>query len=196
VEWEYTTVPSSSTRKFACVADRAEFNLLREDDPDTSIWMVARRPGVDPSSREMYELLEFTVNGQSQPIRRSARKSGQIYTVHLPAEFEDGSSVRIRQVFRTITPAWGHRLFFELPQPARNVRVSVDYTDTEIAIMRVSDTVGTTRTPIISYSPETVPGRIIAIESDGWLLARSGFSFTWTMKSELPKEHVESKAAR
>lgn len=196
VEWEYTTILSGGSRRFACVADRSEFHALREDDPATSIWMIARRPGIDPGDRKVYELLEFTIDGETQQIRRTTRKSGQVYTVTPPARFRNGQPVRIRQVFRTVTPMWGHRLFFELPQPARNVRISVDYTDTEIAVMRVSDSVGTTRAPIISQSPEAVPGKIISIESDAWLLAKSGFAFTWTLKSELPEENSLLQATR
>ena len=36
VEWEYTTVPSGSERRFACVSDQAAYNALRGDIPATS----------------------------------------------------------------------------------------------------------------------------------------------------------------
>ena len=68
----------------------------------------------------------------------SARKSGQVYSVNLGAEARNGQPVRIRQVFRTVTPTWGHRLFAELPQPARNLSLTMDYTNTNIADMRAS----------------------------------------------------------
>jgi len=115
VTWEYTTVPSGPTRRFACVSTRSEYADLREDIPATSTWIMTPRPGVDPAKRESYELLEFTVDGRPQTIRRITRKSGQVYTVELDAEAVSGHAVRIRQTFRTVTPAWGHRLFFELP---------------------------------------------------------------------------------
>ena len=37
VEWEYTTIPSSATRRFACVSDQDEYNELRQDVPATAI---------------------------------------------------------------------------------------------------------------------------------------------------------------
>src|SRR5262249_5748152 len=83
VAWEYTTVPSGPVRRFACVSDRDEYNELRQDVPATSTWMMVPRPGMDASSRDCYELLEVTVDGESQGIRRTARKTGQTYTVHL-----------------------------------------------------------------------------------------------------------------
>lgn len=64
VEWEYTTVPSSATRRFACVDNREEYTDLREDLPATSAWMMVPRPGMNALSKESYELLEFTVDGR------------------------------------------------------------------------------------------------------------------------------------
>ena len=46
------------------------------------------------------------------PIRRSTRATGQTYSVDLDEEARSGKPVRIRQVFRTITPQWSHRLYF------------------------------------------------------------------------------------
>ncbi|WBP93219.1 hypothetical protein O6072_18340 [Mycolicibacterium neoaurum] len=194
VEWEYTTVPSGPVRRFACVSDRDEYNDLREDVPATSTWLMMPRPGMDASSRDCYELLEVTVDGEVQAIRRSARKTGQTYSVHLGSEALSGNPVRIRQVFRTVTPTWGHRLFFELPQPGRDVSLTLDYTNTNIAYMRVSDTVGALVPPRISEMPRSVPGRVIAVETPGWLMAKAGFAFTWTLNTELPREEYREAA--
>ncbi|CPR38245.1 Uncharacterised protein [Mycobacteroides abscessus] len=192
VEWEYTTVPSGPVRRFACVSDRDEYNELVLDAA-TAAWFIVPRRGVDPSSRDAYELLELTVDGERKQITRAARKTGQTYTVHLDATALAGEPVRIRQVFRTVTPTWGHRLFFELPQPGRNISLTLDYTNTDIARMRVSDTVGALVPPRVSELPNTVPGRVISVESTGWLLAKAGFAFTWTLESELP--HDEGREA-
>lgn len=195
VEWEYTTVPSGVVRRFACVADRDEYNDLLLDIPATSPWLMVPRPGMDASKREFYELLELTVDGQPQTIRRSARKSGQIYTVHIGAAVPPQQPVRIRQVFRTVTPTWGHRLFFELPQPARNMSLSLDYTNTNIANLRVSDTVASARPAQISRLPEGVAGKMVAVDVPGWLLPKAGFAFTWTLDTELPRDEEHREAA-
>lgn len=196
VEWEYTTIPSGSVRRFACVSDREEYNELRQDVPATVAWFMTPRPGMDASSREFYELLELTVDGTAQAIRRSARKSGQIYSVELGSAVRTGQPIRIRQVFRTVTPTWGHRLFFELPQPARGMSLTLDYTNTTIADLRVSDTVGSLHPPQIMRTPASVPGRAITVEAPGWLMAQTGFAFTWTLTSELPPDAVHQEAAR
>lgn len=194
VEWEYTTIPSGPIRRFACVSDRDEYNDLVLDAPATAAWYVVPRPGMDPSSRDVYEVLELTVDGETQAIKRTARRTGQTYTVHLGSAAQTGRPVRIRQVFRTVTPTWGHRLFFELPQPGRNVSLTLDYTNTDIASMRVSDTVGALTPPQVSQLPNTVPGRVISIESPGWLLSKTGFAFTWTLNTELPRDERREAA--
>ena len=114
--------------------------------------------------------------------------------MRLDTEVLTGQPVRIRHGFRTVTPTWGHRLFFEVPQPARNVSLSLDYTNTDIADLRVSDTVATARPAQVSKAPAGVPGKVISIDAPGWLLPRTGFAFTWTLESELPRS-TRSEAA-
>lgn len=194
VEWEYTTVPSGTVRRFACVSDRAEYNELRQDVPATATWFMTPRPGMDAANKECYELLELTVDGVPQVIRRTARKSGQTYSVALAGNARSGQPVRIRQVFRTVTPQWGHRLFFELPQPGRNMALTLDYTDTDIVDLRVSDTVGTARSPVITRSPSGVSGKVVSVESRGWLMPKSGFAFTWALRAELPRDERREAA--
>ena len=187
VEWEYTTVPSSATRRFACVSDQDEYNELRQDVPATSTWFMAPRPGMDARHREAYELLELTVDGRPQPIRRSTRATGQTYSVDLDEDARSGKPVRIRQVFRTITPQWSHRLYFAVAQPTRGWSLRLDYTDTNIAEIQVSDTISPTPPARITRLPEAVPGKVIAVEASSWLLPRSGVAFTWATNDELPQ---------
>ena len=195
VEWEYTTVPSGSERRFACVSDRAAYNALRGDIPATSTWFMAPRPGMDARSQESYELLELTVDGRPQPIRRTVQATGQTYRVQLDDAAQSGKPVRIRQIFRTSTPAWGHRLFFELPQPARNMSLAVDYTNTPIADIRVSDTVATFQPSQLVRTPEAAVGKVVSLNARGWLLPKTGFAVTWTLESELPHDAEHHEAA-
>ena len=187
VEWEYTTVPSSATRRFACVSDQDEYNELLADTPATAAWLLQNRPGVDAASRSSYELLELTVDGRSQTIRRSTRKTGQTYSVSLDDDAIQGQPVRIRQVIRTVVPRWGHRLFFEVAQPTRDLSVHLDYSDTTIADLRVSDTVATAQAARVTRMPDAVPGKAVTVEASGWLMPHSGFAFTWALQDELPQ---------
>ena len=187
VEWDYTTVPSSATRRFACVSDQDEYNELLADTPATAAWLLQNRPGVDAASRSSYQLLELTVDGRSQTIRRSTRKTGQTYSVSLDEDAVQGQPVRIRQVIRTVVPQWGHRLFFEVAQPTRDLSVHLDYSDTTIADLRVSDTVATAQAARVTRMPDAVPGKAVTVEASGWLMPHSGFAFTWALQDELPQ---------
>ena len=194
VEWEYTTVPCSATRRFACVSDQDEYNELLADTPATAAWLLQNRPGVDAASRSSYELLELTVDGRSQTIRRSTRKTGQTYSVDLDEDAVQGQPVRIRQVIRTVVPRWGHRLFFEVAQPTRDLSVHLDYSDTTIADLRVSDTVATAQAARVTRMPDAVPSKAVTVEASGWLMPHSGFAFTWALQDELPQT-TQSEAA-
>ena len=195
VEWEYTTVPSGSERRFACVSDRAAYNALRGDIPATSTWFMAPRPGMDARSQKSYELLELTVDGRPQPIRRTVQATGQTYRVQLDDAAQSGKPVRIRQLLRVVTPSWGHRLFVELPQPARGLSLRVDYTDTAIAEMMITDTVAATQVARVHRSPKAVSSRVVSLDMPGWLLAKAGFAVTWTLEAELPHDAKHREAA-
>ena len=195
VEWEYTTVPAGPVRRFASTSDRAEYRELLLDVPATSPWFMQSRFGVDAASRGCYELLELTVDGHPQSFRRSARRTGQVYTVTLDEAAMSGEEVRIRQTFRVVTPASGHRIYVELPQPARDVSLVLDYTNTDIATMTVTDMVSSSRSPHVSHAPAATNGRVIHVDAPGWLLPKTGFAFTWTLQSELPREDSPREAA-
>ena len=79
VTWEYTVVPNSATARFVCTSDREEFHDLLSEVPATSTWFVTPRPGFDAAERTSFELLQYSVDGEELPIRRSARKSSQTY---------------------------------------------------------------------------------------------------------------------
>lgn len=195
VETEYTTVPSGSVRRFACVSDRAEFNELLLDVPTTSPWFLVPPSGMTAADRDAYELLELTVDGVPQKIRRTVRKSGQFYEVTLSEAARSGRPVRIRHVFRTLTRMAGHRLYFALPQPARNMTALIDYTNTPIVEMRVIDIVSTAKPATVTNLPPSVPGRTVSVEALGWLMPKSGFAFTWILDTELPRDDERREAA-
>lgn len=194
VEWEYTTIPSHSVRRFVVTSDKIEFDDLQTDIPATAAWLMTPRPGMDASSRDCFELLSFSVDGIPQAIRRAGRRTGQTYSVTIPdATMATKRPVRIRHVYRVVTPSWGHRLFLQLPQPARDLSLSMDYTDTDIAHLTVTDTVSTNAPAQVHRSPDDT-GRMVTVDIAGWLLPRAGFAFTWTLNSELPRSQ-RSEAA-
>lgn len=195
VQWEYTTTPSHAVQRFACVSDRDEFHELVTDVPATSTWFMTPRPGFKASSRDAFELLEFKVDGEEKRIRRSERKTGQTYTVDLGDELiRSGKQVRIQHVYRTITPQSGHRLFVELGQPARDLSLELDYSNTGIAHMSVTDLVSSSQKTRISRLPKKIDAKVISVDLPGWLLPRAGFAFVWTLASEVVPANAPGQA--
>ncbi len=198
VTWEYTVVPSHAVKKFTCTSDREEFHDLVSDVPSTSTWFMTPRPGFVASDQNSFELLEFSVDGEPRRIRRSAKKSSQVYSVNVGDDVvRDGKPVRIRHVYRTITSKSGHMLAVAIVQPTRGLTLSLDYTDTDIASMRVSDLVSSARRPRVSRLPEVTPGKLVTIDVDGWLLPQAEVSFVWSLASEsrMPVEAQPTLAA-
>lgn len=193
VEWEYTTVPEGPMRRFACTSDREEYNELITDSPATMAWLMTPRPGLDAANQRDFELLAFSVDGRELPIRHTQRKAGQAYTVNL-GDDKIGRNVRIRHTYRVTTPSWGHRLYVELPQPSRGFSLHLDYTDTDIASLSVTDLAANGRAAQILRQPERAAGRTVSVEVPGWLLPKTGFAFVWTMSSELPRSNSSEAA--
>lgn len=185
IQWEYTLTPTTPIRKFACTSDREEFHDLISDIPATSTWFMTPRPGFDASDRDAFELLQFSVDGEDRAIRRSRRKAGQTYSVSIGDDVVHAARpVRIRHVYRTITAQSGHLLTVALSQPTRGLKLSMDYTNTTIASMRVSDLVSSARRPRVSRLPQRTHGNELTIDVDGWLLPQAEVSFVWTLASE------------
>lgn len=185
VQCDYSVVPSHSVQRFACVSDRDEYQDLMADVPATNAWFLTPRPGFDAGDRESFELLRFTVDGVERPIRRTARRSGQTYSAAIGDDIvRAGQLVRLNYVLRTVTAQSGHRLFFEIAQPTKGLKLTLDYNDTDITQMSVTDLVSSTQKARISRMPAEVDAKLLELDHDGWLLPRAGFAFVWTLGSE------------
>ncbi len=188
VTWEYTVVPTSTVRRFACTSDRDEFHELVSDMPVTSTWFMTPRPAFVASEKDAFELLQFSVDGEDRPIRRSERKTGQTYAVSLGRDAAlEGRAVRIRHTYRTITAKSGHRLYIAIAQPAKDLSLSLDYTATDIAALSVTDLVSSSQKPRVSRLPHDASGKEVSIDVPGWLLPQAEVTFVWTLEHELPR---------
>lgn len=183
VTWEYTTVPTSPVRRFACVDDQADYREISQD-PATSVWLVNGRHGVGASSTEAFELVQFAVEGEEVPIRRSDRTDGQTYSATLPKDvLAAGKPVTISYTYRTVVPVRGHLLYVELEQPTKGVDVEMDYSDCGIDYVNVVDFIASSERTRVSQSPTTVPGQRVSVGFDGWVFPRSGVAFVWVQEA-------------
>jgi hypothetical protein len=194
VDVEYTVIPHFSTRRFAAASDRAQYRELAQD-PETTAWYVSPRMGVDPDREEAFELLAFTVNGESRKISRTVRKDGQVYSVGLGRQhLEAGQPVAVAYTYRTLTLQSGHLLHVDLEQPSRGVEVTLDYGDTPIDLVTTLDYIASSQQARIRRSPKDVPEKTISVQFDGWVFPRSGVAFVWTLHDKASEPTVDKEA--
>lgn len=192
--WEYSTVPSHHTRRFACVGTREDYDELSHDPGETSAWYFAPKPGMAAGDREAFELLQFTIDGEARNIRRSTRRGGQIYSVNLGTEVtEAGEPVTIAYTYRTVIRADSHVLHFDIEQPTKGISVEFDYGDTDIERVSVLDLIPTTAAARTERTPKEVPARIVRVDYGGWMFPRSGFAFVWTEGPPVPVTAPQSQ---
>lgn len=182
VRWEYTAVPTHQTRSFVVVNDRQEYRELAQDPTGASIWYLSPKNGYDAGSPNSFELVQFSLDGEARPIRRTARKGGQTYSVNLSQDVVSGGKpVSISYTYRTLASRDGHLLHVDVEQPTRGLSVEMDYSDTDIAYVNLLDFIASTKKSRIVQTPSSVPGKSIGVEFDGWLMPRSGVAFVWVL---------------
>ena len=173
-------MPHYPVRRFTCLSDLDEFRELAQDTAAQSAWYLRPQAGIDAAARETFELLDFTVDGESRPIRRSAKTGSQTYSVSMGQEaIEAGKPVAVAYTYRTLLPASGHRLLLRVDQPTKGLSIELDYSDTELADVQIMDFISSSEKVRITRSPNEVPGRTIGLEFDGWAFPRSGVVFVW-----------------
>lgn len=181
VRWEFTVTPTYATRRFVCLSDLEEFRDLDQDTVATSAWLIKPQPGLDAGSKDVFELVEFTVDGESRPIRRSAKAGSQTYSVSLGKEvIEAARPVKVAYTYRTVVRAVGHFLQLRVDQPTHGLSVELDYSDTGINEVSVLDFIASAERTRIAKLPPSVPGRSVSVEFDGWVFPRSGIAFVWS----------------
>lgn len=192
VRHEYTTVPANHLRRFVSVSDFDEYRELAQDPASTFAWYYRPGNGIDAGAKEAFELVQFTVDGEERPIRRTARKGAQTYSVNLGiAEEQQGPERTISYTYRLKPAAHNRLLHFDIEQPARGVDIELDYSDTDIAHVNMIDFIASSQKSIMTKSPETVPGKMIGLQFDGWVMPRSGVVFVWVRDEDI--RHLDNR---
>ncbi|TNC23730.1 hypothetical protein [Amycolatopsis alkalitolerans] len=184
VRWEYKVKPASRTMRFASVSDLAEYRDLLHDPTVASAWYVGRNAGLDAADPEAFTLLQFSVNGRDQRIRRTARNGSQQATVTLDAKAVD-HEVTLSYTYRVLVQRHGHLLYLDAPRPAKGVRVQLDYTTAGIRRVNVLDYFASPETARVEQSPAAAPARTVDVSFDGQVFPRAGVAFVWVLEEEL-----------
>lgn len=183
---EFRVVPKQLVRRFACVSDPEEYRELLLDPATTEAWSFKPRAGLDAASPEVFELLEFTVNGRPRPKRRTARSGAQVFTVSLAdLGTAPGEEVQIAYTFRALVQQHGHLLRLDFGAPCKGVEVTFAYGDVGISYMNVLDSIPGAQDTRVVRSLEDAPSPTVTVRYDGWVFPRSSIAFCWVLEAEL-----------
>jgi hypothetical protein len=185
LRWEYRVVPTSSTMRFACVSDPAEYRELLRDQAPTSVWYFDRSAPVDAASQDAFELVRLSVDGKDRTIRRTQRKGAQVYTAGLGSAATAGKPVVVSYTYRVLVQRYGHLLYLGLPRPTKGLKVQFTYGDAGIRRVTPLDFIASRELTRIEHTPSSVSARSVDIGFDGWIFPRSGVAFVWVLEDEI-----------
>ncbi|MFD3425319.1 hypothetical protein [Nocardia fluminea] len=186
VRHEYTTVPASPVRQFVSLSDFEEYRELIQDPASTFAWYYRPGNGVDAGTKDAFELVQFTVDGEERPIRRTSRKGAQTYSVTLGIpEAERHHEHTISYTYRLMPAQHNRLLHFGLDQPTRGLDIELDYSDTDITHVNMIDFIPSIQKSVAVRSPDTVPGKTIGLQFDGWVMPKGGAAFVWVRNGDI-----------
>lgn len=171
--------------RFACVSDPGEYRELQEDPSITEVWFFQAKPGLDATSRDVFELAEVTVAGAPQKVRRSTRAGAQYYSVRLGSELDLSGDVAVSFMYRALVQQHSHTVNVDLIKPTHNVSIELNYGGAGIRYVSAHDYIASSMRPSISKTLPTDPSPSVALTFDGWVLPKAGVAFVWVLDEEL-----------
>lgn len=184
VRWEYKVVPSQSTMRFACVAEMSEYRELLRDPTVASVWHFDESGGIDPASPEVFELLQFSIDGKDKAVRRTQRSGSQLYTASLGKGGAD-KEVTVAYTYRVLAQRHSHLLYLDLPRPTKGVHVHFDYSHVGIRRVNVLDYFASSQMSRVEHASKAAPAKTVDVGFDGWVFPRAGMAFVWVLEDEL-----------
>lgn len=182
---EYSTVLTADTFRFTCVSDLAEYRRLLRDPASTLEWYFEPVGALGAESDEVFDLLQFSINGESQSISRTAGEGRQTFVVDAAAAARrlSGQPVYISYAYAVLVQRNSHMLQVDVAHPARGLRVELVYSGCGIRFVSVLDFIASASEPRTLRTSEPSPS--VAVVFDGWVFPKSGVAFVWVLEEEL-----------
>jgi hypothetical protein avisC_04866 len=193
VRWEYTVVPKHRFRKFAVVSDRQRYDQMVAERGETSVWFKPSGTGLDVTDEASFALVEFSVNGSSVSIERTADTHSQIYTVDIGEDLVTAQQpVVMSFTYRSRLRRDGHMVHFDVDRPTKGFELELNYQDAGIAKMKLVDFISSTRRARVSEAPDVAGVKKYTMSYDGWVLPRAGVAFVWILEDESLDKSVQA----
>ncbi|MEY9838598.1 hypothetical protein [Streptacidiphilus sp. EB103A] len=192
VRHDYRVVPTRPEMRFSATSDQQEYRDLLLDPQSGLVWYFKPVGDLHGGSTEAFELLQFTVDGRDQVIRRSKRNRGQSFTVTpsgRPSDDEGGPSSSPREVtvsytYRVLVRQHGHLLYLNVGTSTKGLKIALRYGGCGIRSVNTLPFIASATPSRLSQTPASVPTPAVEVSFDGWVWPRSGVTFVWELESE------------
>ncbi len=147
----------------------------------TDYWTVAPAPGVSAEDPETFAVLDYALDGQSYPVRRTVINDEQIYRAKpgkLKASSPDGLYYE-EYTYRVRVPREGATLHFTVDVPTRGYTVEITHFNTGINRLSLLDFFASDTEPRINASTGQPGPASVAV--DGWVMPTSGVVINWVL---------------
>jgi hypothetical protein len=183
--YEYHVVNPPQSLRFACVSDLAEYRELQNDPDVAEVWYFQAKGGLDATSLEVFELVEVSVAGKPQKIRRTTQAGAQYYSVRLNPDLDATNGIAVSFMYRALVQQHGHVLHVDLIKPTHGVTIGLSYGGSGIRYINMVDYIASATQPVISQTLATDPSPSVSVSFDGWVLPKAGVAFVWVLDSEM-----------
>jgi hypothetical protein len=193
IKWEYRRTAGDPIMRFACVSAPDEYRSLSRDPSTTETWYFKPTPAFDGASPEVFELLQFTVDGKPHAVRRTASRGTQLFTADLGEVSERGAVVSY--TYRTLVRRRGHLLRIEPARLTKGFAVRFSYGGCGIQFVNALDYIAGAWQARLGELPPSDPAPSSQVSYDGWVFPRGGAVFVWGLEDEARLDDAPTHAA-
>lgn len=187
IHWEYRTRLVDPIMRFYCVSDLDEYRALVADPLSTQAWYFEPIGHLDAASEAAFELVEISVNGREQRVRRSKRTASQSYVATIRPEHGvslHDEQVHVSYTYRVLVQRHSHMLQLDISKPSRGLKVEFWYGGCDVQYVNVLDFISSAEQPRIARSVDASPSPMVGVAFDGWVFPKSGVAFVWVLAKE------------
>lgn len=137
--------------------------------------------------------MQFSVNGNPRPIRRTKQAHGQSYVVSLSStqDQEAGAvawslgEVTISYTYRVLLLRQGHLLYLDVGTLTKGLRITLRYGGCGIPEVTPLHFIASAEPARLLQTPPSALTPSVEIGFDGWVLPPSGVAFVWKLEEEV-----------
>lgn len=154
--WQYRTPSLPPLLRFSAVTDPQVYQQLTDDPASIETWLLH-------PSKDDFELLQCTINGQPQTIERRKGGNNRLFTV-TPNSVETNGYIDVTYTHRTLVSQHGHQLFIDFAT-TKGLRLDFTYTpECDIRHVNVLPYIASPTQPRVERSPHGIPNPSISLD--------------------------------